>query len=133
MKFLLLALAVLAGFQAVLFLAGAMTVRLSREKEAAWPFGKKLAEKRRVVIAWAVCRTALVLPYRIRETYIVALHFIFYSMRAKLAIAFRILNNCTQAAVLLATYFLALPVALILKQRGRYQRLGFNPSVRNMF
>lgn len=129
-------IALFLGIQLSLILIAWPCIKLSTEKNQTLSFTNKVFTKKNVLVALIVCRLALLLPYRIREGYVIALHLVLHSMKERFLLIFRFISKSAFISLLLLTYLFYLftfPFALLLKKKHGFHSAPFNPNTKKSY
>lgn len=75
-----------------------------------------LKRKREILGSYFICLFSCILPYRIRELFILSLHFILHPMKSKILLISNAAIKMTTHVMLFSIYFLAMPVTKFLRK-----------------
>lgn len=117
-----------ALFQFIFFFLGFVFVSLPSNDTSAFAFTKRLTKKKELFIALLVCRLAILLPYRIRENYIIVLHFFLHSMKNRFKVVFGGVNKVLVGGGLLISYLFyifVLPQRLFARKKNTFRPIVY--------
>jgi len=73
---------------------------------------EEIKRRRKALNSLAICGICFLLPYRVREFFVLTLHFLINSMKAKLLLLVNLLSSLLEKTTALLVYFIGLPMAI---------------------
>ncbi|MFC2162684.1 hypothetical protein ACFLRF_03310 [Candidatus Altiarchaeota archaeon] len=89
----------------------------------------EVGRRREILTSYLICISCSLMPYRVREGFILCLHVILNSVATNIQYVISKLVGTLASSLLLATYFLGLPLTILLKGIGGKERYADRRSV----
>lgn len=77
---------------------------------------EKISKRRKLLTSYIICFISSVLPYRVREIFILMLHVILHSLKTKILLIINLLSSVLEHILLFIIYFVGLPLTMCLQK-----------------